>query len=358
MTMRLLKSIPVPWTPYSAMFSRDGTRLAIGGGVFYGNGGILIVDLADERSELSQCNSLPHAKDDWVPAISGLCFSDDDRYLAASSWRGRHHYAPTVVFEVSGLTLTHRSTLEAVIQQSWWACPTGVLVSGGYIVTRNHDAEPDETLVLDESPRELGICADNTRQHLTNSHLAVVRNHVITAGRGLQQDLGTTKTERWRALVDFRESGGAIDEGLVSVALDGVVPELQLIPVQGSREVTAIAATPDGQGFLTGGLEGELDRWSWNGRWRQQRLREWTWDSPSVRGICYLRNGRTWVTVSSGRLDVLEENAPVTSCQLPSPGSPRALAAHPAENWIAIGMKQSGWHDPRGVVDLIEIKVS
>jgi hypothetical protein len=356
MTMRLVMSIPVPWTPYSATFSRDGTRLAIGGGVFYGNGGILIVDLVDERTELFRCDSLPHAQGDWVPAISGLCFSDDDRYVAASSWKGRHHYAPTVLFDVSKSTLTLRSTLKAAIR-GVLTCPRGVLFSGRYIVTRNHRAEPDEVLVVGEVPGELGIEADNTRQHLTNSHLAVVRNQVITAGRGLLLDWNVTDEERLRALVDFRDSGRAVDEGLVSVALDGGDCTPQLIPVQSCRQVTAIAATPDGQGFVTGGLEGELDQWSWSGRWRQERLREWSWDSPSVRGICHMHNGRTWVSVSSsGRLDLLVGNAPGNSWQLPSPGSPRTLAAHPVEDWIAIGMKQSGWGDPRGVVDLIEIK--
>jgi hypothetical protein len=315
-----------------------------------------MVDLVNDCTELFPCDSLPHAQGDWVPAVSGLCFSDDDRYVAASSWKGRHHHAPTLLFEVSGSTLRLRSTLSATMRGST-TCPTGVLFSGRYIVTRNHRAKPAEVLVVDESPRELGIEADNTRQHLTNSHLAVARNQVITAGRGLLLDWNVTDEERWRTLVDFRESGRAVDEGLVSVTLDGTARTPELIPVKACRQITAIAATPDGQRLFTGGLEGELDAWSWDGRWRQERLREWTWDSPSVRGICHLYDNRTWVTVSSsGRLDLLVGNESVTSWQLPSQGSPRTLAAHPAENRVAIGMKQSGWCDPRGVVDVIEIK--
>jgi len=348
----------VPWTPYAVTFSRDGTRLAIGGGVFYGNGGIVIADLTSDRTELFRCDSLPHAAGDWVPAVSGLCFSDDDRYLAASSWSGRHHYAPTMLFEVSGLKVTLRSTLEKAILD-FEACPTGVLLSGGFAITRHHGAEPADILVIDEWPHELEITPGISKPYLTSSHLAVVQDSAITAGPGLRLDWNVTGLQRIQAEVAFRESGDPVEEGLVAVALQDEVRVPQLIPVKGCREITAIAATPDGLGFLTGGLEGELDRWSWRGRWQQERLREWTSDSPSVRGICYISNQRDWVAVSStGRLDLLAENTPVTYWQLPSPGSPRALASHPSEKWIAIGMKQSGWTAPRGVVDLIEIETS
>jgi len=192
-------------------------------------------------------------------------------------------------------------------------------------------------------------------QHLTNAHLVVVGADVVTAGRGLPR--GGTYEDNWRTVVAFRESGAAVDEGLVSVPLDGEVRTPQLIPVHACREVTAIAATPDASGFVTGGLEGELDRWSWRGHWQQERLREWTYDSKSVMGICYVSGGQYWVTLSSGgELGLMAGNTPVGFWQLPTLGSPRALAAHPDRDWIAIGTKQSGWPDPRGVVDLIEIE--
>jgi len=63
------------------------------------------------------------------------------------------------------------------------------------------------------------------------------------------------------------------------------------------------------------------------------------------------------VTVSSnGKLDLLAGHESIASWQLPTPGSPRTIAAHPTRNWIAIGMKQSGWADPRGVVYVIDIE--
>ena len=343
--MRLLRSVPVPWTPYAATFSRDGTRLAIGGGAFYGTGGILIVDLASEQTALFPCLSLPFGPDS-APSISGLCFSADDRFLVASAWRRRHNYAPTLLFAVSEFTLTPILSLEARMDGK--NCPTGVLLSARHVVTRNHYAPPDRVLVRSEIPHELDVKADTKWQHLTHSRLAVVRNQAITAGRGLMSSDA-------RAASEFRKSD-RVQEGLVAIGLVAEACTPQLIPMHGCREVTAIVATPDAHAIVTGGSRGELDRWTWSGHWRQERLRKTSWDSRSVIGMCYLCGGRHLVTVSaSSRLDLLAEHVPVGSWRLLSPGSPRALAAHPVRNWVAVGMKQSGWHDPRGVVDLIEI---
>ena len=358
MTFRVLRTIPTPWAPYAVMFSRDGTRLAIGGGAWYGDGGILVVDLSSGNAELFRCVELQRDTEDWVPTVSGVCFSDDDQHLAASTWRARHHYSPTLLFEVSELKLTHRATLPHLIADPW-ACPTGVLLSGDYTVTRHHKAAPNEVLAVCESPRELGIKAVNITQHFTSSHLVVVGANAITAGRGLPPLPPDHEYEDyWRTLIAFRESGGAIDEGLVSVALAREAPRPQLIPVQACRQVTAIAATPDGNGFVTGGLEGELDMWSWKGRWRQERLREWTRESKSVIGICYLPLACGWVSIShDGQFDVIAGKTSVGSWRLPTAGSPRSLAAHPTRNWIAVGTKQRGEPHPGGVVDLIEIEM-
>ena len=44
--MRVVRTLRTPWAPYSVMFSRDGTRLAVGGGSWYGNGVILLLTSA------------------------------------------------------------------------------------------------------------------------------------------------------------------------------------------------------------------------------------------------------------------------------------------------------------------------
>jgi hypothetical protein len=50
--MKITEIISTPWAPYALQFSNDGSRLAIGGGSWYGNGGIKIVDLKSGESEL------------------------------------------------------------------------------------------------------------------------------------------------------------------------------------------------------------------------------------------------------------------------------------------------------------------
>jgi hypothetical protein len=307
---------------------------------------------------LFRCVDLQCDPDDFVPTVSGLCFSKNDRHLAASTWIPRKRHAPTLYFEASGLTLTHRTTVEHGSESSW-PNPTGILLCGKYTITRNSKASaPDRRFAVHESPRELGIEADDIRQHLTSSNFVVVRSSAITPGRGLSV-VGTYE-DQWRTIIEFRESGRAVDEGLVTVILDGQSPSCETIAVRACRQVTAIAATPDGNGFVTGGLEGELDRWSWEGRWRQERLREWTYDSKSVVAICHLSRGHYWVSASGrGEIDLIAEGVPVGSWQLPrlsEPGSMCALAAHPTQNWIAIGITQGQLGNERGVVDLVEME--
>ena len=78
--MRVLKLIETPWTPYAVTFSRDGRRLAIGGGTFFGGGGLILVNLEDGKTVARQTvDLLPSAEGlaDSGPTISGLCFADE-----------------------------------------------------------------------------------------------------------------------------------------------------------------------------------------------------------------------------------------------------------------------------------------
>src|SRR5262245_24261693 len=100
------------------MFSRDGSRLAIGGGSWYGRGGILLLSLDGpgmgslrwaevpwvDADDIGSLTSMPSS----VPTVSGVCFSDDDRFLAASMWSATQKYAPTMLFGVDGTELRPR----------------------------------------------------------------------------------------------------------------------------------------------------------------------------------------------------------------------------------------------------------
>src|SRR5262245_47456811 len=110
--MRVLHTVVTPWAPYSVMFSHDGTRLAIGGGSWYGDGGILLFNLSTGESQLFSGERFPGTPGQRAdaPTVSGICFSPDDHHLVASTWTSSQRMGPTVVFEVSGLHLTHRQT--------------------------------------------------------------------------------------------------------------------------------------------------------------------------------------------------------------------------------------------------------
>jgi hypothetical protein len=88
-----VRDIETPWTPYAVTFSRDGSRLAMGGGSWYGEGGLMLVGVDDDRAELlSWADVRWYLMDEQrshgprTASVSGLCFSDDDRFLAASMW--------------------------------------------------------------------------------------------------------------------------------------------------------------------------------------------------------------------------------------------------------------------------------
>ena len=95
--MRVVHTIQTPWAPYALTFSRDGTRLAIGGGTWYGGGGIMLVDgrtlqpVSDAVLDLGQ------------PTVSGVCFASDDSHVIAATWQSSQRSGPVLVHELQNL---------------------------------------------------------------------------------------------------------------------------------------------------------------------------------------------------------------------------------------------------------------
>jgi hypothetical protein len=155
------------------------------------------------------------------------------------------------------------------------------------------------------------------------------------------------------------------------VPLEDEVREAQVVPAPDCRRVTADGARLSGEAFVTGGLDGELDLWSPDGAWKQQRLRAatnrvapdhpdldltWATYTPnSIVGICSLADGDHWACVSAGGEICLWDRATqIQSWDLPEAGSPRSLAAHPDRPWIAVGIKKGGFGRPQAAVLLAE----
>ena len=388
----LVRQIDTPWSPYAVTFSRDGSRLAMGGGACYGEGGIMLLDLeADRRGWLDWLNvpgvaatSMPRdstltSPPIGVPTVSCLCFSDDDRFLAASLWSASHKYAPTMLFEVDRLTVRHRETFECSVRftmtvngQSFsfkeYATPTGVLLHQGHLITRRHRSSPEgrHVLVVDQLPATLDVSSGSRLQYLTHHRLVVVRNTAITEAGG-SRGTYTAQPDGTRAL-------SPATEGLALLDLQMPDAPLTIVPVHDCDRVTAIAALPGSDGFVTGGSSGQIDRWSWDGRWHQQRLRAAVTSKvalahdhdPAVRaehlpqrivGIVTLADSHDLVAVSAeGELLVLRSSGERESASIPLRGSPRSLAAHPGEPWVAVGIKQGGWEKPESVVGIFNVR--
>lgn len=365
--MRVVGTITTPWAPYSVMFSRDGTRLAIGGGSWYGEGGVLLVHLISQKTRLFPCATIPASGRQFGPfTVSGVCFSPDDGHLAASTWSSRQHAGPALLFELNGLELTLRETLPLPRQRDYRdPAPTGVLLCGKYLITRSHRASVEDVFTVLHPTRALNIDRGAAPHHLSSSRLIMAGQSVITGAGGL------IPWQELEADPDWRKSGRAAD-GLVSVTLKGGPKEAQVIPAQDCRRITAIGARQVDEKFMTGGLDGEVDAWSWEGCWRQHRLRPatnrkapdspdlditWaTYNPNSVVGICSLADASRWVSASAdGELCIWEEDTLECSWQLPEPGTPRSLAAHPDKPWIAVGVKKGGFGRPQSAVVLAEV---
>ena len=361
--MRVVRTIRTPWAPYSVTFSRDGSRLAIGGGSWYGNGGIMVVRLDSGESEMLSWDSVPGSlgrRNDMPPTVSGVSFSADDQHLAASTWSSSHHYSPTYLFQVTDLRLTHQETqTHRFTEDRRTPYGTGVLLFGRQTITRTNYGQASDVVQVWNSPRRLRVNARSAPQHLTNSQMIVLGGRVMTAFSEWRTDPATMHCVR-------------APVRLVSVPLAANDRDIQVIPVAECSAVTSIAALPTGDGFLTGGRNGELDRWSWGGNWRQERLRAatqkppdrrlpdlaWaTYNANSIVGLCSLCDGDWWASVNaSGDVDIWQSSSLLSTWNLPEPGTPRSLAAHPDRPLIAVGVKQGGFANPTSVVILAEIE--
>lgn len=316
----------VPWTPYGLTFTRDGSRLAIGGGGWYGGGGISLVDPASGHSVLETCGGA-HAQD-WSEhlTVSGVCFAPDDRHLLATTWSAGHHLGPTLLYEVDGMSLEFVGRLTPPSRYDRDATPTGGLLHAGQVVVRLR-GWGSTGIGVGDIAAEFGVDRSAGTPHLTGHRLAVV-DGVAYTGAGSH---------------------------LLALRLSGT--ETRTIPVRGTRRITAIAATAKGQ-LITGGDDGELDVWRpFPDELQERRIREpltgaapaldadwstYTW--RSVVGICSLGDGRRMAGVTAGGLlagwEIDQPTTTMRSLRLPVPGSPRAIAAPAGTDTVAVAIKQ------------------
>ena len=379
MPIRLVRTIGTPWAPYAVTFSRDGTRAVFGGGSWYGHGGIVVVELDNDRRTALDWHKVPwvvaggihplRSMPSGVPSVSGLCFSDDDRFLAASMWASSQSYAPGMLFQVDRSELDPVKVfdyqgLDPFIQPNEHericrrGTPTGILLHESYVIVRQHGGEPGgrHVIVLNPLLTDSQVRAELTTQQLTHSRMVIVRGSVITEAGGN------------RALKRLQRDGSyarvPATEGLAIRRLDEPTAPPDSLSVHECHRVTAIAALPGNRGFVTGGSDGQIDEWMWNGVWQQRRVRAAAQSrdprsgADAIVGLVTVTGTNQLVAVSSAGDLLVQRTDGAWECdRLPARGSPRSLAAHPHLPWIAVGLKQGGFDEPEAVVLILAVGV-
>jgi hypothetical protein len=349
-----LRTIPTPWTPYALVFSRDGGRLAIGGGAYNGRGGILLVDHASGRSQSFSHEDLPQL---GGGSVSGLCFSADESHLVASVCGSGQHGGRVVVFEVDDLALHHGRAIEIDYSSAarFVALASGVTLHDGTALVRNHRSAVSDLILAVPLPDDVDR---SPVQPFGSQRLVVIGDRVVTGNHG---ELDVVERPDGPHLQQY-EYGR-----LVVASVDGLESP-EVVDVEDSGSITALARI--GDRLLSGGRRGELDAWSLDGRWQRQRVRDATrQESPSIADlgltqtylvdsiadVCAIPHGGAATVSIGGELCLFDGATALVSHVAPGPGSPRSLAAHPDGGALAVGVKQRGIAAPRSIVVVLDL---
>jgi hypothetical protein len=240
-------------------------------------------------------------------------------------------------------------------------CPTGVLLFASSLITRGHRGESEDAFVIASISPEYRVASDRPVQRFTHSRVIVARNTAITSSGGLFG--GSAQPDGAWVTQD-------IPEGLVFRALDGASDDV-IVPVPDCARVTAIASLDREDAFLSGGKDGEIDRWSWEDQWVRHRIQgtqppqtaHWpdigrlvwvTYKPTSIVGLVTVSRPDMWASVTAGgELTIRHEAGAEPAWQLPLSGTPRSIAAHPERPWLAIAIKQGS--DPPSAVAIVDV---
>ena len=351
-----LRTIPTPWTPYAVVFSHDGGRLAIGGGAYHGGGGIMLVDHASGRSRTFLHEDLPQL---GGGSVSGLCFSADARHLVASVCGSGQHGGRVVVFEVDDLELHHGRGIEMDYSSMarFVALASGVALHEGTALVRNHRSAVSDLILAVPLPDDVDR---GPVQPFGSQRLVVMGDRVVTGNHG---ELDVVEGPDGQSRVEQYAGGRLV------VASVGDLESAEVVDVDDGSTITALARV--GDRLISGGLRGELDAWSLDGRWQRQRVRGATRDEPlsithlglrrtylvnSVVDICEIPHGGAASVSIGGELCLFDGATAFVSHVAPGPGSPRSLAAHPDGGALAVCVKQRGIAAPRSVVVVLDLR--
>lgn len=351
--MRVIERIPVAWTPYAVTFSHDGTRLAIGGGGWYGLGGITMIDLrSNERVDLAAGTLDREAFEGTQLAppvaaiantefqggtISSLAFTSDDRHLFAGVWLSGHRGGRALALEVDGLQL--RSIARHIAPHHH--AITGLSIHRRRAVLRQWRAPTSETIRIADWTAHEDIDPSPARSELTSQRIVVSNAHMLTGDHGVQR---TTQHEPSGLIIGSFGAGGTP-------------------AVHTKHVVTAIGTT--GPLVITGNELGELEARRWDDRLVLDHVigtipssepgPRSHYKPAAVSGICALADGRG-AAVTGGRTLATWANRELACWPIDGIGSPRSLAASPDRSLVAIGLKDVRDARPESSVVLVDLE--
>jgi hypothetical protein len=285
-------------------------QLAIGGGTWYGEGGLAIMNEDATRIEVPA---------EGACTISNVAWTSD--HVLASAW-GRMQRDGRAQLYTSKLAFVRE-----LVSPSNDGPATGLVIDGDRFVVRHHRDEAPRMFAQYPLPPEL---RGGDRKALTNQRIVVAGDRYVTGDHGRRSN---QKAQVSRFVI-----------------ADRTTMATQVVEVPRLDVITAITALPDGT-IYAGGIGGAIVRTVWRDlEWHHQVLRDkteapigpghrhvnWSTYAPdSIVAMCTLPDGRVVHATASGYVSILDGE----SFQIPIAGTIRALAAHPDGHAIAVGVK-------------------
>lgn len=357
MTAILTATIDTPHPVYGLQWSADGERLALCGGFLYGGGFVGLADRSGQLLTLRDQASLTAEPllDGADVILSSVCIDDRGRWLLAAACSYKWDARGPLLFRIDGDRLELVAAPELTEEEDDDAYhsghATGAWLHRGRMLVRYRARELAEALLTWPAPEELH--ADESRAHLCNARITIA-DDVVWIAKNLLHVYSSAGTGP--PMVPGSDARLIYNpHGLASLDLRDPSASLRLQPLDHDERCTAIVRDRAGARIFTGLADHRIVEWRVVDRERLERTGVWRHGSdarnaPVVRGIqalCMLADGETLVSAElGGSIALWRDGEAVGELRLPRPWSPRALAAHPSEPWIAIGCKGRGGYEP------------
>ncbi|MEZ4381140.1 MAG: hypothetical protein R3A79_07315 [Nannocystaceae bacterium] len=368
MAVPLERAIATPHPVYGLQWTADGERLAFAGGFFYGGGFVGLCDRQGRITTLRDQASLEQEEGlaDAPLVLSSLCVDDSGEWLLAAACGYKWDERGPLLFRVVGGELVLHAAPELPEDADGGTGverATGAWIHRGQLVVRYVATRTRDVLLRFPGPE--GIHADAARSSLCSSRVAVVDDVAWATHNQIHRYSQAGAGAPMTAGSDLRLVLNP--HGIVALDLRAPAAEATHHAVERTDRGQAIVCSRGGGALWTGLADRQIVEWELRGRTGLAPRRAWRHSAQGSRGapvargiqaLCQLADGVTLVSAdASGSVALWRDGAPVATFVLPSPWSPRCLAAHPSAPVLAIGCKGSAGFEP-GAVLLYDLGLS